>query len=438
MIRNRTAKSPGLISRAALAGALGLAVVVGGTFAAPEAAIAAKAPKMNLSKGFVAAAQPAQAAIGAVVAGDAATEAAAKAAVDAAVAAASSEDDKYTAGSLLLNLGSKAKKAEYQRQGVEMMLASGKASAEAAPQLYAAAGQLAYQAKDYANAERYLTTAVDLNKTDPSLKVLLGETYISNNQVAKGMGVLKSAIQESKASGQPAPESWYKRGIASAYRAKATNEAAEFGAMLIMDYPTSTNVGLAATIVRELANYGGQDNLDLMRLMGRSNGYNEARDYIEYIQAADPRRLPGETLDVINAGIASGKLKANDVFITDAKTQASGRLAADKASLVSYEADARKPSATETTISGAADTLLSYGKAAQAEDLYKIALTKPGVDTARTLTRLGIAQVDEGKYAEAQATFAKVTGPRMALAKLWSGYAASKAKPAAAAAPASN
>jgi len=435
MPRIQTAKRPGGFSRAALATALALGVTMGGAIVAPEAAHAAKepkAPKLKLSKGFIAAAQPAQTAVNAVVAGDAASEAAAKAAVDAAIAAVTGPDDKFTAGSLLLNLGSKARKPEYQRQGLTMMLDSGMADPATLPQLYAASGQLAYQAKDYANAERYLQAAIDAGNADAALKVQLGETYIANNQVAKGMSMLRTAIEGSKAAGQVPPESWYRRGLASAFRAKALNEAGEFGGMLIKDHPTSVNVGIAATIVRELANYGGQDNLDLMRLMGRSNGYAEARDYIEYIQAADPRRLPGETLDVINAGIAAGKLRAADVFIADAKTQATGRLAADKASLAGYEAEARKASASETTISGAADALLSYGKAAAAEELYKLALAKPGVDANRALTRLGIAQFDQGKYADAQASFAKVTGPRLALARLWGGYAASKANPLAA------
>ena len=68
--------------------------------------------------------------------------------------------------------------------------------------------------------------------------------------------------------------------------------------------------------------------------------------------------------------------------------------------------------------------------------MYKIALTKPGVDTPRALTRLGIAQTDLGRYAEAQETFAKVTGPRVPIAQLWSAYAKSKmAAPAAAVTP---
>ena len=435
MTRTRKTNRSGLLSHAALAGALAFGIAMAGAIIAPDAAHAAKepkAPKLKLSKGFVAAAQPAQTAVNAVVAGDAATEAAAKAAVDAAIATVTGPDDKLTAGTLMLNLGSKAEKAEYQRQGLAMILESGVADPATLPKLNGAAGQLAYQAKDYANAERYLQAAIDGGNTDPSLKVYLGETYISNNQVAKGIVIFKAALQQSKANGKLAPESWYRRGLASAYRAKAVNEAAEFGAMMIQDHPTSTNVGVAVTIVRELANYGMQDSLDLLRLMGRTKSYAEARDYIEYIEAADPRRLPGETLDVIAAGVASGKLRANDMVVSESKAQATGRLAADKASLAGYEADARKATATEITISGAADALLSYGMAAKAEELYTLALAKPGVDANRAHTRLGIAQLDQGKYAEAQASFAKVTGPRIALAKLWAGYAASKANPPAA------
>ncbi len=59
--------------------------------------------------------------------------------------------------------------------------------------------------------------------------------------------------------------------------------------------------------------------------------------------------------------------------------------------------------------------------------MYKIALDKPGVETPRVLTRLGIAQIDTGDYAGAQATFAKITGPRQPLGQLWSIYAAQKA-----------
>jgi hypothetical protein len=204
---------------------------------------------------------------------------------------------------------------------------------------------------------------------------------------------------------------------------------------LVQAYPSTENWSGAIVVVREIGKFPSQETLDLMRLMGRTNSYAEERDYIEYIQAADPRRLPGEALKVIEAGLAAGKLRAADTFVSEARGIASARVGADRASLVALERDARLPSATAATVGGAADAFLSYGESAKAADLFTIALAKPGAEQDRLQTRLGIAQADLGNYAGAQATFAKVGGSRKYLAQLWSIYAGLKAAPAPAAAP---
>ena len=160
--------------------------------------------------------------------------------------------------------------------------------------------------------------------------------------------------------------------------------------------------------------------------MERTKSFLEERDYVEYIQSADPKRLPGEALKIINEGLAAGKLRANDAFVIDSKSQAMGRIAADKASLPVLERDARAAGATAATASSAGDAFLSYDMPVKAEAMYQIALTKPGVDTTRVLIRLGIAQVDQAKYADAQANFAKVTDARAPIAQLWSAYAKNK------------
>ena len=54
---------------------------------------------------------------------------------------------------------------------------------------------------------------------------------------------------------------------------------------------------------------------------------------------------------------------------------------------------------------------------------------KPGAETDRLLTRLGIAQLDLGNLAGAQATFARVGGARKYIARLWEIYVAQKAAP---------
>ena len=84
----------------------------------------------------------------------------------------------------------------------------------------------------------------------------------------------------------------------------------------------------------------------------------------------------------------------------------------------------------------AGDLYLNFEQAAKAEEMYELALTRSGVDTGRALTRLGIAQVDQGQFAAAQATFAKVQGVRAPIAELWGLYAAAQASGGATAAPA--
>ena len=174
-----------------------------------------------------------------------------------------------------------------------------------------------------------------------------------------------------------------------------------------------------------------------MRLMARTGSLSDRNDYLSYIQDADPRRLPGETLKIIDQGVSSGKLQAGEV--AEYRTLAQGRVTNDRNSLPSYEKEARAGSATFASINGAADAFLSYDQPAKAEELYKLALPKAGGEKDRVLTRLGIAQADQGKYAEAQSTFAQVGGTRVPVAKLWTAYTKTKSNPAgpAAAAPAS-
>ncbi len=75
------------------------------------------------------------------------------------------------------------------------------------------------------------------------------------------------------------------------------------------------------------------------------------------------------------------------------------------------------------TVTAAGDTFLSYNRPAEAEEFYTKALTMAGGDAPIILTRLGIAQLDQGKNAAAEATFKKVTGARKPIADLWAIYA---------------
>jgi len=153
-----------------------------------------------------------------------------------------------------------------------------------------------------------------------------------------------------------------------------------------------------------------------------------AREYVAYLQAIDARRFPGEAVRIAEQGIATGALKADDSFVKDALAQARPRVAADKASLPGLAKEAAAaPSGKVAAAAG--DTFLSYNDPAKADELYTLALSKGGVDADkdRILTRLAIAQIDEGKYPDAKANLAKVGGTRVGIAQLWAIYADQKA-----------
>jgi tetratricopeptide (TPR) repeat protein len=351
-----------------------------------------------------------------------------KAQLDALFAAVSVPDDKLMAGQLAIGLGTTAQDETIQRRGVQAMVDSGKLPAEELPKMNFYIGQFALNAKDYAGAIASFKSAIDAGYHKNDVDVSLAEAYFANNQVPLGLQTLQQAIDLRNASGTPAPESWYRRGLQAAYKAKMMDLAASFSNKMVAVYPTADNWEGAIGVLRIVAHYQAQESLDLMRLMARTKSMSQTGDYVEYLQAADARRLPGEVLKILDQGLAVGKLTASDVFVTENRSIAQSRLAADKNALPVLERDARAPNATAATAMAAGDVFLSYDDPAKAQEMYTIALGKAGVDMPRALTRLGIAQADTGKYAEAQATFAKVSGPRQPMAQLWSLYVTQKAK----------
>jgi hypothetical protein len=216
---------------------------------------------------------------------------------------------------------------------------------------------MAYDMRDFPGARAAFTNAIAAGYTENGVEALLADAYINDNQVAEGLRILQQATAKQ---GAAAPEDWLRRGVVTAYKARSADYAVSFSSQLVNNYPSTENWALAVSVVRDLGKFQQQEQIDLLRLMERTKSYSEARDYIEYVQSADPRRLPGEALKIINSGIASGKLDPKVPFVTDAKTMATARIPADKASLVGLERDARAANSTAATAMAAGDAYLSY------------------------------------------------------------------------------
>lgn len=474
MIRNRLTKRP-LFAQSALGLALALGVATMG-FAGASPALAAEkkpaapaGPKLKLSKEFgvasnvmlkswidakakpeVVAAQQKLNASEAVL--QAATtrsaQRTAQTAFDADLAAllalvkpnidefnallpkAVSNDDKFQAGSIVYDMSLFTKSPQLQRQGLTLQLDSGHVAVDKRPVYNFLIGRNAYIAKDYMPARTYLAAATSGGYHDGNADQFHAETYFAQNDAAGGLAVLKAASELAKKEGRALPTSTISRGLSVANDAIIADGVGYFGSELLRARPDAQSWQQALYALRRVGRYEKSAQLDLVRLMHRTNSYANGSDYMEFLQIGTSLALPHEVLASIESGVASGKLSRADIAVKDAQTAAQARAKLDAAQnlLGGYDRDARTPTAKTATIAGAGDSFLSYGQPAKAEEFYSLALTKPGVDTAEVLTRMGIAQYDQGKYAAAAETFAKVTGPRAPLAQFWAVQAGLKAK----------
>lgn len=319
-------------------------------------------------------------------------------------------------------------------KGLQAMFDSNQLPAETQATVGFFIGYTAYQLKDYATATKALGPIVAGNYKDEAATAVLADSFEKLGQPAQALEAIQSGITAKKAAGGVAPEDWYGQAVRIAAKAKQNQASLDWAILQVQAYPSPMN-WLAAGQLLNYVNTGfqAQETLDVERLLDRSGGFDAdpkyvEREYVAYLQAADYRRNPGEVVRIAEKGIAAGALKADDTFVKEAVTGARPRIAADKASLTGLAADAAK-APTGVSAAATADAFLSYGDAAKAEDLYKLALTKGGVDANkdRILTRLGIAQIDQGKFADAKATLEQVGGVRKQLAGLWSIYADQKA-----------
>lgn len=436
-------------NRAGLARALALAIALasGSTMlVAPAFTDAAHAKKKDkdkdegkpvYSKEFVAAYQPLNTALTA----EGTDVNALRPQIDALLTLAASADEQLAAGGLTYNAGNKLTDRKLQLRGMEMMLASGKLAPADFARYNFVAYQLANALQDYPKSRGYLQKAIDggfstetISTAD--LEITMAESYFSANEFAAGLDYLNKAIKARKASGKTVDAQWYRRGITVAYNNQIVPQVYDLVVAWLADYPASDNWRDGINLTRNLNNYEGPEILDLLRLSRTAGVLADKTDYIYYIEAADPRRLPKEVKDVITEAYAKNAVSKDDIFVADSLATANGRIKSDMAELPALERDANAAAAGVRTVFAAGDAFLSYGEYAKAAGFYQKSLGMAGVERNTALTRLGIAQFGMGDYAAAQASLMQVEGARAPIARLWSAYAAQQAAAATAPAPA--
>lgn len=343
---------------------------------------------------------------------------------------ATAPDDKYLLAFYQLQLGILNKDQAVQGQGLDAMLDSGLTPPENLATYNFFSGNFAYAAKDYPKAVKRLEAARAAGSTDPNLPVLLMDSYLSSGQVDQGIATAKAAIEASRAAGQRPSDELYVRPIKALQAANRTDEVLDMMALRLRDYNQPT-VWRQALFIQLQATPDKDVSLDVLRLMRATGAMQQRPEYLEYASLATEAALPGEVVSLIRAGKQSKVIPASDPKFDELLKSQTERMGDEESTLTAY---AQKPSTlSNPKVAGATgDTMVGYGRYADAIPLYKAALSAGG-DKDLWTYRLGVAQAQSGDVAGAKASFAQVTGPRKRLAQLWVAKIDAPPAPAAAA-----
>lgn len=398
------------LSAAVTAIALASGGLVAGTVASTPA-LAQSRP--SYSQDFVKAYQPVQDIFNA--AQDAAAAEAARPLVQPMIDAVSNNDDRFAAGALLIQLGLKISEPSYQRSGIVLQLDSGKVPADRLALFNYYAGSFAWDAKEYPAARQYLSKAYELGHRTDNLERLIAETYFVQGQTNEGLAVLDGMIAER---GSAIVEDTYRRALQVVVDARMGDQIARRSVDLLRYHPSPTTWNTALRVVKEAYDFTADEVVDLFRLMKLTGALADGRLYVEYIEAADARRMANEVLPLIEEAVGKGLLNADDVFVREAREVAVVRAQEDRDAADDDAASARRAN-DAVSARAAADNFFAIGNFAGAEEFYRLALQRAPEDADRLNMRIGLSQARQGKLDEARSTFQAVKGNRATVASMW-------------------
>lgn len=421
------------ISKAALA-----ALLLAGSSALALSPAAAKdkkddaQPQIKLSDEFRKAAAPAQTAL---AAGDLAT---AETGVTAAEAAAKTDDERYIASELRLQLLSKqnantandaasvARSDAAYKAPLDSLLTNPKTPADQRGKLANARGQIAFNEKNYPDAVKYYTMAQQAGYNEPDMALGLAKAKVQSGDIPGGVAAIDAVIKADEAKGQKAPEDLYKYAVANLYKTNDRATTLGWVKRWLAAYPSNENWRNAIIVFGfqgpTAARMGKPEKLDLYRLMSATGAIADRGDYLEYAQYANDLGLPDEAKTVIAKGKSAGKIPATDADAAAINKTATNGIASEGslASLATKAASSAKGDLAQQT----GDAYLGQGNYAKAIELYKLALQKGAANADQANMHLGIAQAMSGDKASAQTSFAAVQNePAKDIASLWQAYA---------------
>lgn len=334
--------------------------------------------------------------------------------------------DSFYIGQSKLGIAIKTKDNALAEEALKPLLTSEFTPATEKPKYLRNLSSFALNRNDYNMATQYFEQLTALPGASGEDFATLGELYARQKQTPQAIAALDKAIAAGTAAGKPAGETTYQRKLQLAYDAKLAPQTATASIDLIKAYPTPPNWRSVLYILRENQKLDDQGNLDVFRLMDAAGALNGERDYAEYTETAIGKGLPGEAKAVLAEGVQKGMISSSKSYVVEYNKTIASRIGADRAGLAAIDKEARAAANGKTAL-GEGDAYYGYGDYAKSAEMYRLALTKGGVDAATANLRLGAALARAGDKAGAATALAAVSGgPRTTLAQYWTLWLAQK------------
>ena len=345
--------------------------------------------------------------------------------IAAAKAKAKTKDDIYTIAQLQLKAAVDANDKPGMLAGLQGVASSGFLKPADTVPLYLNIGKLNYEAKAYDPAGVAFEQVLRIDPNNVEATVLLAEARNSQGRTVEAISMIERAIAAKATAGQKADEAWYKRAVALSYNAKLAT-APDLARNWVAAYPNAKNWRDTIRIYQTTSGLDDASLVDSMRLARLTGALSGENDYFKYTNALVSKGFPGEAKIVLDEAFAAKAIDRSRGTFTQLYSLANARAQGDRASLAASAATAKSAADARKAMT-TAEAYYGYGDYAQAAELYRVALTKAGVDKDLANLRLGMALTGAGDKAGATAAFNAVGGAQGSIAKLWLTYLAQKA-----------
>ncbi|MDR2214371.1 MAG: hypothetical protein LBE59_00830 [Nevskiaceae bacterium] len=336
--------------------------------------------------------------------------------------------DAYVANSLLAFAYAQQRNNTAAAQAMEAQLDSGFATPQEQATILKGLTAVAYQQKEYKKAADFGQRMIKAGSADADTYTLIAQSYYLQNDFKNTATFMGNYVNDQIKRGQTPKEQSLQLIVDSYGKQDDNAQATNWLETMVRYYPKENYWNnLLYTMIRSDGNTD-RHSLNIYRLMQDTKTLKQGSDYTEMAQIAIDQGTPGEAVTVIEQGLAANAfedkatLDRNQRLLDAAKKAAD----ADKSGLTKLEAEA-KAAATGDVDIALGGGFLSYGMNDKAEEAIARGIQKgvaKNADEAQIL--LGIAQLRQGKKAEAIKTFQGVKSTDATydrLAKLWTLHA---------------